>query len=48
VSGDVLYLAMSAARNETGATEEDSKRLLSALRREQADSMWPKGFMPEL
>lgn len=49
MSGDALYLAMSAAKNETGATEEDARRLLSVLRREQAGgSMWPKGFMPEL
>ena len=49
VSGDLLHLAMYAAMSDTGATKEDGKRLLSALRREQRESsIWPKGFMPEL
>jgi len=48
VSGDVLYLAVHAAMHESGATKEEAACLLSALRHEQQESPWPKGFMPEL
>lgn len=49
VGGDLLRLAIYAAVAETGVSEEDVKRIMAVLRREQAEnSMWPSGFMPEL
>lgn len=48
VSGDLLFLALAAARKETGATKEEEKLLIKALREEQKHSQWPTDFMPEI
>lgn len=45
VSRDVLALAVYAARDRTGASDEEMTALLEAVQNEHATfNVWPKGF----
>jgi hypothetical protein len=45
VSGDALDLAVMAARQHTGASDEEMRALLRAVQNERAAyGIWPEGF----
>lgn len=46
-SSDMIWLALDAAKRETGATKEELEALLTAVSEERtAHPIYPPGFMP--